>query len=74
MKTVPDTSGQKEDRMDNEGKTVKRTFEIEYPERLGEMWMNEENLKSIMFTTDHVGDEGVIVKDVTEGENCKGEQ
>lgn len=46
---------------------MKRTFEVEWKDDLGPMWMNQDNLLRCLTTTEHCG-EGTIVDvlDVTE--------
>jgi hypothetical protein len=44
-----------------------RVFEIKFDDSLGPMWMNEDNLRSCLFTTNHIKDHlNVEVIDVTD--------
>lgn len=46
---------------------TKRYFAISWPEDLGEMWMNIDNLRALMFSRGMIpGNLGVEVEDVTD--------
>lgn len=47
-------------------KTTKRTFEIEWPEDSGPMWMNQDNLLSCLITKVRCKESLIVsVRDVT---------
>ena len=46
---------------------MQRTFEIQFEDDLGPMWMNVDNLLICLNTTTHCGEDAIIrVRDVTE--------
>ncbi len=48
-------------------KMFKRTFQIEWDEDLGPLWMNVYNLSTCLNTKNHIGDDiGLLVSDITD--------
>ena len=45
---------------------MKRIFEIEWPDNLGVLWLNEDNLRLCLTSDLHTTDVNLVIKDVTE--------
>jgi hypothetical protein len=49
---------------------MKRTFTIEFPDDLGDLWMNKDNLLACLTTETHCGSNvRLVVEDITDDES-----